>query len=205
MDEVTPAVRAALAGRVEVDYILTIGAVGVPPDWDAVWPRAVAEHRPDAVAVLVGAWEGRDLPGTPFGSPAWLEWYRGRLDGWARALSAGGATVWWFGSLPVRDPEAEPRFAVLDREYRALAGRVPAVRFIDTRAVLGPAYREFDGAERLRRTDGLHLCPAGTVRLVSALVAAIGAEPAPGWETAPWRHAPPAYDPGECPPAGTAS
>lgn len=200
MDEIVPAVRAALAGRTEVHYILTIGAVGVPPDWDGVWPKAIAEHRPDAVAVLVGAWEGRDLPGIPFGSPGWLAWYRSRLDTWARALGAGGATVWWFGSLPVRDPEAEVRFAVLDREYRALASRVPAVRFIDTRAVLGPSYRELDGAERLRRTDGLHLCPAGTIRLVAALLGAIGATPAPGWQEARWRHGPPAYDPSECPP-----
>jgi hypothetical protein len=205
MDEIAPAVRAALAGRAEVAYVLTIGAVGVPPDWDAVWPKAVAEHRPDAVAVLVGAWEGRDLPGAPFGSPSWLAWYRSRLDAWAGALSAGGATVWWFGTLPVRDAGAEPRFAVLDREYRALAARSPAVAFIDTRAVLGPAYREFDGSVRLRRTDGLHLCPAGTVRLVVALVAALGVTPAPGWETAPWRHGPPAYDPTECPATGAGS
>lgn len=205
MDEVAPAVRAALAGRTDVRYVLTIGAVGVPPDWDAVWPRAIDEHRPDAVAVLVGAWEGRDLPDIPFGSPAWIDWYRSRLDGWARALSAGGATVWWFGSLPVRDPEAEPRFAVLDREYRALAERFAAVRFVDTRAVLGPGYRELDGTERLRRTDGLHLCPAGTIRLVEALLAAMGLEPVPGWQTGPWRSGPPAFDPAECPPVPAGS
>lgn len=205
MDELAPAVRAALAGRTDVRYVLTIGAVGVPPDWDAVWPKAIDEHRPDAVAVLVGAWEGRDLPDVPFGSPAWIGWYRSRLDGWARALSAGGATVWWFGSLPVRDPEAEPRFVVLDREYRALAERFAAVRFVDTRAVLGPGYRELDGTERLRRTDGLHLCPAGTIRLVEALLAAMGLEPVPGWQTGPWRSGPPAFDPAECPPVPAGS
>lgn len=205
MDEVAPAVRAAVGDRVDVRYVLTIGAVGVPPDWDEEWPRVVAEHRPDAVAVLVGAWEGRDLPGVPFGSPEWLDWYRHRLDEWAAALAAGGARVWWFGTLPVRDREAEPRFSLLDREYRALAERAGHVAFVDTRAVLGPAYREVDGAERLRRTDGLHLCPAGTVLLVGALLDAMDLPPAPGWEAGPWRSGPPAYDPDECPAVGPRS
>ena len=61
----------------------------------------------------------------------------------------------------------------------------------------------FGVVERVRNTDGFHLCPGGAVRVAEAVLAPL-AEVAtvvadPSWANGPWRTAPPFDQPDECP------
>lgn len=198
MGEVAAAVTAATAGEVTVDYVLTIGTANVTDDWWGVWRPLVERDRPDAVAVLVGPWE---INRPDLGTPAWAAWYGARLDAWAQLLTAGGARLYWLTPAPVRDATAEPRLEVVTDAFAALARRRPDTVLVDTAAALGsPSYREREpGGARLRRVDGLHLCPAGAARVADALLAALHVPPVPGWRGGHWATAAPAYSAAECP------
>lgn len=200
MGQVAAATTAALGGPERATYVLTIGTANVKDDWWDVWPRVVAEQRPDAVAVLVGPWE-IDRP--DLGTLAWSLWYAGRLDRWADALTAGGADLYWILPPSVRDPAMDQRVAIVRDAYRALAARRPGVHLVDADRALtgGPTYEERapDG-ERLRRLDGLHLCPLGAEAIASGLLEAMGRRPVdPAWPEGAWRGTAPAYSAVECP------
>lgn len=197
MGEVAAAAQAAAGDRVDIDYVLTIGTANVTDDWWDVWPRVLAEHRPQAVAVLVGPWE-IDRP--DLGSYPWAVWYGERLERWADQLRAGGADLHWFTALPARDPVVDARLGVFNGALQRLRDRRP-VTLLDSALALGqPGYveRAPDGA-RFRRVDGLHLCPAGAARLAVRLLDELGIVPTPGWEQGSWTTVEPAYSPVECP------
>lgn len=192
MEEVAAGVSAATDA--DVSYVLTIGTANVEDDWWEVWPRVVERDRPDVVAVLVGPWE-IDRP--DLGSPAWATWYGDRLDRWADQLTAGGARLVWVQPPVVRDPAAEPRFAHVRQAYAELAARRDDVTVVDP--LPGP-FRTSVRGDRLRRIDGLHLCPAGAAVVARAVLDAAGLpEPPAGWEDAAWTREPPAASAEECP------
>jgi hypothetical protein len=198
MGEVAAAVAAATAGRADVDYVLTIGTANVNDDWWDVWPRAVARDRPDDVAVLVGPWE---INRSDLGTPSWARWYGDRLDRWADQLTARGAHLVWLTPAPARAADIDEKLAVVDVQYAALAAR-RHVALVDTAGALGgTSYveRAADGG-RLRRVDGLHLCPAGAARIADALLQSLDVPTNPGWRDGPWTRAEPAYSAAECPP-----
>ena len=197
MGEVAAAAEAATAGRATIDYVLTIGTANVKDDWWDVWPRVVARDQPDDVVVLVGPWE-IDRP--DLGSASWASWYGGRLDRWAGALRAGGASLHWMTALPTRDAVGAAKLNVVNGAFRSAASANGA-DVVDSAGALGsPGYVERSATgERLRRIDGLHLCPAGAAALASALLADLHVPVTPGWEHGEWAHAGPAYSAEECP------
>ena len=197
MGEVAAAVAAATEGQAAAHHVLTIGTTNVDDDWWDVWPRVLEEYEPDAIAVLVGPWE---INGDDLGSAAWTAWYGERLDRWASLLQADGARLYWLTAPPARETDVDDGLSIINRRFEELARRRDGITLVDTGAALGgETYREDTSlGERLRRTDGLHLCPAGEVRVATALLNAIGITPRPGWERGDWTTHEPAHSDVEC-------
>lgn len=204
MFDAAPAIEAALAstGAVSITTRPVLGFGLTRPEWDdwrARWPVLVAAERPELVVVLVGPWDirtlhvaGEDLvPGTA----AWDSWYRGLASGAARLLRAGGAHLIWLGMPWNEDPATWPRTAALNEVIRAVAGS----GFVDLAAILaGPAggYQavqtvDGDGAARIMKPDGVHLCPAGAERVAGAVLVAASrlwrVNPRSSWRDGAWR------------------
>jgi hypothetical protein len=197
MAEVAAAVEAATEGRAVVHHVLTIGTTNVDDDWWNVWPRVLDEYEPDAVAVLVGPWE---INRPDLGSEAWRSWYGQRLDRWASLLQADGARLFWLTAPPARETDVDRGLSIVNQALDALTRRHGAITLVESGSALGGAsYRERTAAgERLRRIDGLHLCPAGELRLAAALTKAMGITPRPGWQGGDWTTHEPAYSGLEC-------
>jgi hypothetical protein len=198
MKEIAVAATAAVAAPVRVDFVLTPG-LAVPGDafWPQ-WPERIATGDPDAIAVHVGPWE---ISESTFGTPAWHERYAAQLQRWTDLLRSGDAAVTWLTALPTRDPTTTARLDIVNEVYANLARSRPGVSLFETTVALGSSdYREFtpDGI-RLRRVDGLHLCPEATARIAGSLLRAMGVPTAPGWELGPWRQDAAVYLPEQCP------
>jgi len=197
--EVAAAATAATAGHAQVEYVLTIGTANVNDDWWNVWPRVLDRDHPDAIAVLVGPWE---INRPDLGTPAWSAWYGARLDRWADLLRRDGARLYWLTPAPARNPTIDARLDVVTSAFRALASRRPAITIVDSAIALGATgYLERTASgDRLRRVDGLHLCPAGAARVAAALLDAMAVPTVPGWPRGAWATTEPAYSATECPP-----
>lgn len=161
--------------------------------------RTVATADPDVVVVLMGVWELDPLEEL-LGTPGWEQRYdREVLDPFVDLATAHGAQVLWLGMPATADPQVTADLGELDRVYADLDRRDPRVSFLDLGTLLdGPdgGYAELlpvtgGPPQRVRQTDGLHLCPAGTVLAVSAvldrLVEHWGVAVADGWEAGTWR------------------
>ncbi|HEX9530771.1 MAG TPA: hypothetical protein VF954_06515, partial [Acidimicrobiales bacterium] len=133
------------------------------------------------------------------GAGAWAAWYRARVDGALRILTAGRAEVVWLGMAPEGIAGSAPATAALNDVLRAATEAWPGATFVDTAPVLGGPdgsyVQSLPGPGRtitLRKPDGVHLCPDGVVRLAEATVAAVAAEPqlaaGAGWDAGAWRH-----------------
>lgn len=217
MAGLVPAVAAALGDQAEVDY-LAAPTISTASD-RAAWRDGVERHDPDLVVVLVGAWEVLQ-PGFAPTEAGWADTYaRDVVDPLAASLTAGGARVLWIAMHAAVKPATTLSFVALAAQAQALAERVDDVDVIDSgRYVDGP-----DGApadvlpgpdgtlQRIRRLDGtgVHLCPAGVVRLATPVLGWLvehADEPLTlrsDWEVGPWRWPPQLADPEQCPPPGS--
>jgi hypothetical protein len=198
MGEIAVAARAATEGIAEVDFVLAPGLVTAKPDFWPAWTGIFAQSQPDAIGVLIGPWE---ITESTFGTPEWWERYRGTLDRWAEILRSSGAPITWLSALPTRDPAYTARLDLVNSEYATLARRQPGITMFDSASPLGSNhYLEHtpDGA-RLRRVDGLHLCPEGTERVTNALLRAMGVPTVAGWEQGTWRTDPAVHRAEQCP------
>jgi hypothetical protein len=198
MSEIAVAATAATKGTARVDWVLTPGVVLAKPDFWTQWPDIFSRDHPTAVAVLVGPWEVNQ---STFGTASWRRWYRGQLDRWAALLRTSDAPITWMSALPARDASYTARLTLVNREYAALARRQPGITTFASAAPLGSgSYREFTPAgTRLRRVDGLHLCPEATALVTAALLRSLGVPTVPGWEHGAWRTDPAVYRADQCP------
>ena len=162
--------------------------------------------------VIHGTWERGDANFNP-GDPAWASWYQEQvLDPFAEMVTGTGARILWVGMPAVRDEADTLQLVALNSQFRALAERDDRVEYVEGGDFLnGPdgGYTDelprADGTpERVRRLDGLHLCPGGSERLAIPVVqyaqqeweVAVGYN----WQNAPWREPPTLDHPEECPP-----
>lgn len=213
-----PALTAAAGERAHVDY-LAAATISTTSDRLA-WRRGVEGHDPDLVVVMTGPWEVLQ-PGFAPTEAGWTDTYaRDVLDPLADDLTAGGARVLWIEMHSASKPATTLSFAVLAAQVRALAQRRDDVDVLDSGEfvdlpgdVLADVLPGPDGTpQRIRRQDGtgVHLCPAGVVRLATPVLAWIadqtgaGGLPVDGWEDGAWRWPPDLPKPQECPPAPAA-
>ncbi len=210
-----PALTAAVGDRAHVDY-LAAATISSTSDRLA-WRDGVEGYDPDLVVALTGPWEVLQ-PGFAPTEPDWPATYaRDVLDPLADDLTAGEARVLWIQMHSASKAATTLSFAVLAAQVRALADRRDDVDVLDSGEFVdlpGDVPAELlpgpDGApQRIRRQDGtgVHLCPAGVVRLATPVVAWIADEArlpglgADGWQEASWRWPPELPKPQECPPA----
>ena len=219
MEGLVPAVRAALGNQAHVEY-LAAPTISTASD-RAAWRSGIETGDPDLVVVLVGTWEVLQ-PGFAPTEPGWADTYgRQVMDPLAASLTAGGARVLWVEMHSSTRLANTLSFAVLGSQARALAERNDAVDVIDAGDavdrpgdVLADVLPGPDGTpERIRRLDGtgVHLCPAGVVRLARSVLAWIAEHAGrpllleEGWEVADWRWPPALADPEQCPPGSDAA
>jgi hypothetical protein len=173
-----------------------------------VWRSFLERRAPDVVVLHIGSWERLEVLGD-FATGARVEpgTYRsGVVDPALDLVEAAGAELLWVSPIPVRDVERAEFIAGLAATWQeALADR-EEVTWVDVRPVIAPggfveAVDGPDGPVRLRRSDGIHLCPDGQRRVAQVIVAELRPHlanpPRPGWADA-WRAA--ADEPGGCAP-----
>jgi hypothetical protein len=150
------------------------------------WPRAlaqlVAQRRPQAVALAVGANDTLDLRTTSgswvhFGSDAWQAEYLLRVKDFIRAGSQSGARVAVFGLPPMRDPAFDQKMKLINRVLEQGAKEEGAV-FVPADAAFGASFQRETSvgghASVLRAGDGIHMTFAGYTIQARDAIAALG-------------------------------
>ena len=212
MNGLAPAVATALneGGESQVAYELA-PSIARDAASRVLWQRQLEESRPDLVVMLIGTWERGDANFEP-GDPAWAPWYQEQvLDPFAEMITSGGTRILWVGMPAVEDEASTLQLVALNSQFRALAERNDMVDYVEGGEYLNGADGGYtdrlpraDGAlERVRRVDGLHLCPGGSERLAVPVIqyaqqqwdVAVGYD----WQNAPWRVPPTLDRPEECP------
>jgi peptidoglycan/LPS O-acetylase OafA/YrhL len=210
MYDAAPAIKAALestgAVHVDVEAALGFGLTRTTPyPWRSVWPRLVAADRPALVIALFGGWDG------PQAVARGPEWYGGLVDDARRLLTSGGAQLLWLAyprneppDIPGRPPTDQvvnerQRQAVNNAFGLSALGHSGQVAFLDLDAAITPegSFTAFlpnalGVAERIRKHDNIHFCPAGAERVGSWVFEAVAAAyalppPAPAWPVGTWR------------------
>jgi peptidoglycan/LPS O-acetylase OafA/YrhL len=144
-------------------------------DWRTDWRTAVDDVQPDAVVVMVGAWEVLDhvVDGETlrFPAPAWSAHVRLAVRTATRIAGASGAPVALTslpcmrqtpGSLVSADARNDPaRVDAFNAIVREEVERRPDTHLLDLASLLCPAGepRRVDGDDA--RYDGVHVSPAG--------------------------------------------
>jgi hypothetical protein len=176
-------------------------------DWRKEWPEVLEQEQPDVVVVLAGfgdMWPKATAPADQRPeTPQWRAKYTRVVDDATKVLTAGGAKVVWIGLPWVADTniyftDIRARVASANQVFRAEVAKLPGSAFVDAATLLagpGGGYAldvvEDGRVVQLRKPDGLHLCPAGVVRVARAAGEAVtsmfGADLPTGWEGGAWR------------------
>jgi len=154
-------------------------------DWPADAPALLEASAPDVVVVILGANDGQsilDAGGSlAFGTEAWLDAYRSRVEAFVAQLAAGSKAVYWVGVPIMEAASYRARMEVLNDLLAVVARDHDELEFIDIWDVLaGPdgAYRSHlpaaDGGEiAVRAPDGIHYTQAGADLVAARVFAAI--------------------------------
>ncbi len=148
-------------------------------DWRTDWRAAVDDVQPDAVVVMVGAWEVLDhvVDGETLRFPgaAWSAHVREAVRTAGRIAGASGATVAFTslpcmsqtpGSLVSADARNDPaRVEAFNAIVREEVGSRPGTHLLDLASLLCPSGEPLrvDGDDV--RYDGVHVSPAGAARV----------------------------------------
>ncbi len=214
MAEFAPGMAAALEGEGEVTTrFLLAPSLARAGSTQVVWRRELERHRPELIVVMVGFWEDQIVGETASSEPGWAAQYRADIvEPFLDLITAGGAKVLWIGMAAVRDPVATQRFVRMNQVWQEVADERDDVDFVPGGEYLsGPQGGYADSVRsdisgemvRIRRTDGLHLCPAGVARLgapvLDHIVTQWNITLAYGWQQAEWSRPPILLAPEECP------
>jgi hypothetical protein len=185
----------AATGQARAEFSLGPDLPRDEPDW-ALWRSALERSDPDLIVVSVGHWEYLSVLGD-FAEGELLEpgsYLAEVLDPFVDLITATGARVLWVGPAVIADPDEAEFVDGLEEDFRALAERRPEVDFVDADTWVAPdGFAETlagpDGQPvRVRRADGIHLCPAGQVLLAEGLLEEVAARldltPDPAWAEA---------------------
>jgi hypothetical protein len=212
MEEVHAATAAALGDSAETRFLLSPRLIR-DDGQRIIWQHVLDDFRPDVVVVIFSHWE-RLVTGAQTAADFDRIGVQSYADTLARPfadfVNRNGAALVWLSAPPSRDGRVSQVHTVMNQAYRAATAAADA-HFIELDPVLtdrNGAYAElltnpFGVVERVRNTDGFHLCPGGAVRVAEAVlaplaeVAAVAADPS--WANGPWRTDPPFDQPDECP------
>ena len=178
------------------------------------WRSRVEAFGPDLVIEYMGYWESAagGFEDPPYGTEGFADGYRIRtLDPWFDHLASIGSDEIVLAAAPVDNPEVTRVIAdvvaILEEDVRDR----PGVWFVPTASALAPD--GFTAAlpdprtgvlERIRRVDGLHLCPDGAERVTDLVLDVLGREYGLSfddtWRDGDWRVSLPIDLAAECPP-----
>ena len=214
MAEVAPAMIQALEGTHESTghFVLAPSLARGGAD-RVIWNQELQTHDPDLIVLLVGFWEDQTVGETASAEPGWAQRYRNRVvDPFLDLITRDGAKVLWIGMAAVEDPEITERFVGLNSVFARAADARDDVDYLPGGQYLsGPEGGYADVVVsattgmpvRLRRTDGLHICPDGVVALGTPVLDEIteqwNVDAVYGWQQGPWRRPPQLHAPEECP------
>jgi len=214
MAEFAPAMIEALQGTGQsVGRFVLSPSIARDGAANLIWQQELAEQDPELIVNLVGFWEDQVVGETASSEPGWAQRYRTRVvEPFLDRITAEGAKVLWIGMAAVDDPVVTERFARMNSVYARVAEERDDVDYLPAGDYLsGPEGGYADivaspttGAPvRLRRTDGLHLCPEGIALLGAPVLERIAAQwnvsGAFGWQRGDWRRPPLLHAPEECP------
>lgn len=213
--DIGPALAAALPPA-SAEVVTMVAPALTTPTLRRQIEARVSEVPTDVVVVMVGVWERgyTTAAGAGFGEPGWAEGYQAEvLMPFTEAMAANGTQVLLLREPPMLDEAAEAQLAALQGIWEQFAADHPGALFVrDSGTWVDGAtgYREelpnaAGVLERVRRTDGIHLCAAGAVRIGAGIIGLLpnlldrAWEPqlVPGWESGPWTER---FPNDECPP-----
>jgi hypothetical protein len=151
-------------------------------DWGKLSAQQVAQEKPDAVVVFIGANEGFPMPGpgdkdVDCCGPAYAAVYANRVRRMMDTYrQRGAARVYWL-TLPT--PRGKDRQEVARTVNAAIAVAAEplrsTVRVLDTVPIFTPGakYRDAMGGRIVRQADGIHLNDAGAKIAADKVVAMI--------------------------------
>jgi hypothetical protein len=225
MRDSVPSIQAVFATSAApaVEVVSEFREQAIRPRTDedrADWEPWVEAWDPDIVVEYLGYWETLAAnPGVPpVVDDGFAEAYRAEiLEPWFDHLEGIDADVVVLAAAPTGRPTVDPSARIVIAAVDAEAARRPRVTVLHTADVLAPeGHTELlpdprtGEIERVRRIDGLHLCPDGGELVADLLVAHLESaypgrfffDPDPagtGWRAGDWRAALPIDLARECP------
>ncbi len=214
MAEFAPALIDALeSGGPAVGRFVLSPSIARDGSTTLIWQQEMADHDPDLIVQLVGFWEDQVVGETASSQPGWAGRYRARVvEPFLDLITAEGAKVLWIGMAAVGEPAVTERLARLNSVYAQVAEARDDMDYLAAGDYLsGPdgGYAEIVTSPtsgqpvRLRRIDGLHLCPEGVTALGAPVLDHVAEQwnvtGAFGWQDGPWRLPPLLHAPEECP------
>lgn len=215
MAEFAPAMIQALEGTNEsAGRFLLAPSLARQASTRVSWNQELTEHDPELIVLLVGFWEDKVVGEDASAQPGWAQAYRNQVvEPFLDLVTRDGAKVLWVGMASVNDPVVTARLARMNFVYNEVAEARDDVDFIPAGQYLsgpGGAYTDVLPSPvsgqplRIRRTDGLHICPGGIVLLGEPVLESITRQwnisAAYGWQQGTWREPPLLHAPEECPP-----
>lgn len=211
MQEIHPTMAAALGDSAETRFLLSPRLIRDDAE-KLIWQATLDDFQPDVVVVIFSHWERLVLGAQTAEDVEDVDAYADLVAlPFAEFVADNGAAVVWLSAPPLSDERITAVYAVMNVAYRSATAAARDARFVD----LGPTLTDATGAyaesltnalgvvERVRRTDGAHLCPDGAVRVAEAVLAPLaevaGTTTAPDWQNGDWRTEAPFDKPDECP------
>jgi hypothetical protein len=150
-------------------------------DWPKALDRLMAKHQPACVVVAMG---GNDAQGfrhdkkvLHFGSSAWDDAYRGRVESLLGVSLKHGANLLWLSAPKMRSSAFSTSMAHLNRLVQEAAAKVQSTTYLDINPFITDPKGEFAAyladakgrSQRIRTEDGMHLTDGAGRRLAPAV------------------------------------
>ena len=150
-------------------------------DWPKALDRLLAKHQPQCVIVAMG---GNDAQGfrhekkvLHFGTPAWDDAYRGRVEELLGVGLRHDASVLWLSAPKMRSSAFSISMARLNRLAQEAAAKVKGTTYLDINPFITDTKGEFAAyltddkgrSQRLRTEDGVHLTDGAGRRVAPAV------------------------------------
>ena len=212
MEEIHAATAAAVTDSVETKLLLSPQLIRDEAQ-RLIWETAIDDFDPDVVVVLFSHWERLIIGAQGPDDVDDLDAYAGLVAfPFAEFMAESDVELIWLGAPPLRNDVTSEVYTVMNDAFRAAARAADNAEFVELDAVLTDETGAFAESlanelglvERVRRTDGIHFCAAGAIRVAEALLPTLADRVdlvvIPGWQNAPWSTEAPFDDPEECPP-----
>lgn len=147
-------------------------------DWESEAKKAVEQHKPDLVVVIMGGNDGQDLTNkngkgkrVAWKSDGWNDAYKARVGDFLKEISADGRKILWLGLPRTATTGFEQKLTTIrDLQSQAIGDHGEAATYLDTTPFLtneaGTLLDRANVGKRkdqvLREDDGIHFTMSGS-------------------------------------------